>query len=114
MARYPWLWLDRSSYHDAALAAADNWPSYVYVFQGVMATNQEPNHAPPQWWATAGQETAIGNWINIPVAFLNSKREQQQRAMTQIGPRDTTTAQSAALQAALAASLRAAQGRSGR
>lgn len=111
MARYPWLWPDRSSYHDAKLAASDSWPSYLYAFGGVMATNQTPNHAPPHWWATAGQETSVGNWVNIPVAYLNSKREQEQRLMRQIGPRDTTTAQSAALQAALAASLRAAQRR---
>ena len=111
MGGYPWLWRDRSSYGDAKLEAEGRWPDFLYAFVGQMGTNQEPNHAPPAWWATAGQETAIGNWINIPVSFLNSKREQQQRAMTQIGPRDTTTAQSAALQAALAASLRAAQGK---
>lgn len=111
MGGYPWLYEDRSSYSDAKLAARKNWPNFLYAFVGLAGTNQEPNHAPPGWWQEAGRETSIGNWIPAPVGFLNSKREQQQRAMTQIGPRDQTTAQSAALQAALAASLRASQGR---
>ena len=106
---YPWLWQDRSSYHDAKLNAAGRWPNFLYALMGVQGTNQEPNHAPPAWWATAGRESLLGEYIPIPVAFLNSKQEQQQRALLQIGPYDQTTAQSAALQAALAASLRAAQ-----
>ena len=109
MGGYPWLWGDRSSYHDAQLNAAGRWPNFLYAFMGLNGTNQEPNRAPPQWWATAGQETLQGEYVNIPVAFLNSKQEQQQRKLTQIGPYDQTAAQSAALQAALAASLRASQ-----
>lgn len=107
--QYPWLYEDRSSYGDAKLNARGRWPNFLYSFMGLNGTNQEPNRAPPDWWRTAGQETLQGNWVSIPVGFLNSKREQQQRALTQIGPRDQTTAQSAALQAALAASLRASQ-----
>lgn len=108
--QYPWLQEDRSTYGSAKLAARGRWPNFLFAFVGLNGTNQEPNHAPPGWWAEAGRETALGNWASVPVGFLNSKREQQQRAMTQIGPRDQTTQQSAALQAALAASLRAAQG----
>ena len=111
MGGYPWLWQDRSSYHDAKLNAEGRWPNFLYAFMGVFGTNQEPNYAPPAWWQTAGQETLIGNYAPIPVSFLNSKQEQTQRALTQIGPVDQTTQQSAALQAALAASLRAAQGK---
>lgn len=105
----PWRFQDKSSYHDAKLAAEGRWYDFLWVYQGLNGTNQEPNHAPPNWWFTAGQETLVGNFVNIPAAFLNSKQTQQLRALQQMGPRDTTTAQGAALQAALAASMRAAQ-----
>lgn len=105
-----WLFRDASSYHDAKLAAADGWPLFLLAFRDLQA-NQRLSTTPPGWVHEAGQETLVGNWVGIPVGFLNSKREQQQRNMTQWLPRDTTTAQSAALQAALAASMRAAQGK---
>lgn len=108
---YPWRFGDHSSTHNAALDAAGRWPDFLYAFMGAFGVNQEPNHAPPDWWATAGQETLIGNFVAIPAAFLNSKQTQQLRNLTQLGPRDQTTQQSAALQAALAASLRASQGK---
>ena len=111
MGGYPWLYEDRSSYGDAKLAARGRWSNFLWSFMSLNGTNQEPNRAPPAWWATAGQETLQGNYVNIPAAFLNSRQTQQLRHLTQLGPRDQTTAQSAALQAALAASLRAAQGR---
>ena len=114
MGGYPWLWGDRSSYQDAKLNAVSRWPNFLYAFMGLNGTNQEPNRAPPDWWATAGQETLQGNYASIPAAFLNSKQTQQLRNLTQLGPRDQTTQQSAALQAALAASLRAAQSNPGR
>lgn len=111
---YPWLWQDRSSYSSAQLDARANWPSFLWTLMGVFGTNQEPNHAPPDWWFTAGQETLVGEYHNIPAAYLNSKQTNALRQLTQLGPRDQTTAQSAALQAALAASLRAAQTNGGR
>jgi hypothetical protein len=103
-----WQWEDRSSYGDAKLAARGRWAGFVQAFRDFTA-NQTPNHTPPGWVEEAGRETLQGNWVTIPVAYLNSPREQQQRAMAQMGPYDQTAAQSAALQAALAASLRAAQ-----
>ena len=93
------------------LEAAGRWPNFLFSWMGLNGTNQEPNCAPPDWWQTAGQETLLGEFVNIPAAFLNSKQTQQLRQLTQLGPRDETTAQSAALQAALAASLRASQGK---
>lgn len=110
MGAYPWLWLDKSSYHDAKLAASRHWPDFLYAWMGVNATNQAPNHAPPDWWHEAGTYSLLGEYHPIPVAFLNSKQEQRQRQLLQMGPRDQTAQQSAALQAALAASLRAASG----
>lgn len=110
MGAYPWQGVDRSSYHDAKLEARGRWPNFLYAFMGVNGTNQAPNHAPPAWWETAGTYSRLGEYVNIPVSFLNSKQEQMQRSLAQIGPYDQTAAQSAALQAALAASLRAAQG----
>ena len=106
---YPWQGVDRSSYHDAKLEARGRWPNFLYAFMGVNGVNQEPNHAPPAWWETAGTYSRLGEYINIPVALFASKQEQLQRQLQQIGPYDQTAAQSAALQAALAASLRAAQ-----
>lgn len=105
-----WLFRDNSSYHDAKLAAADGWPIFLLAYRDFTA-NQALRTTPPGWVHEAGQNTLHGEFMPIPAAYLNSKQEQRQRALTQLGPRDTTTQQSAALQAALAASLRASQGK---
>lgn len=88
---------------------AGRWPAALQAMRSTAATSLYPQHLPPQWY---GNNKADGDrpdvYMPIPAAFLTrgGKQGQLQRNLAPIGPVDVSAKQGAALQEALAASLR--------
>lgn len=106
-----WLFGGPSYDHNAELDQAGRWPLASVGLRAGRFLAERPAAAPPGWYA--GNVPASGDWIPIPVYYLQQKRTLQQLNMALIGPTDQTTNQANALQAALAQTLRDLQRQQG-
>lgn len=100
---------DASANHSAQLADVGGWLGAALSLRGRAATSLGPWNLPPGWYQNnRADEDHPDTWQPLPPAFLTygAKQSQTLRALPPIGPTDQTAQQAAALQAALAASLR--------
>ena len=100
---------DSSEYHAANLSERGGWLSAMVSFRSLAHTATNPRNLPPGWYQNnlAGEDHP-DTWVPIPATLLTwgGKSSQNMRALPPIGPVDTTQQSAAALQAALANSLR--------
>lgn len=94
--------------HDARLDQSGGWPGATVGINSAAMQPWQPSKAPQGWYAA--NVPVSGDWIPIPVYYLQSGRTIQARHLQQIGPYDESANQAAALQAALAATLKGIQG----
>lgn len=104
---------DASSYHAANLADRGGWLAAMVSLRSLAHTATVPHNLPPGWYQNnRADEDHPDTWQRIPATYLTygGKQSQQLRALQPIGPTDQTAQQAAALQGALANSLRGLAG----
>lgn len=104
-----YLFADRSERHSAQLGDEGRWPGALVALRGAAAVSLAPQNLPPGWYENNRADGDYADeWQPLPPAFLNygAQQGQRMRTLAPIGPTDQSLAQGAALQAALAASLR--------
>lgn len=100
-----------TSLHGVQLDQAHGWPAAMVSYGSQRFQPETPYAAPPGWYD--GNVPASGAWIPIPVYYLDSKRTLEAMNLQPIGPVNQDMQRGAALQAALAATLRGLQTQQG-
>lgn len=91
--------------HPAQLDGAGILPGLMVGLRSMAAAPESTQATPPGWFDAT--RAPRGEWVPIPVAFLNNMTGKRMRQdVPLIGPRDTTTSSAQALQATLANQLR--------
>lgn len=102
-----WLFGNAEGPRNAALAGEGSWPQAFVAYSSARFAPVLPSAAPPEWMNN--QIPLSGDYMPVSKAFFANNKEKTILQATQIGPYNQDPARAAALQAGLAASLRALQ-----